>query len=58
MSHPSTPATTDTDRARRVADLVEAMGWDADRVSPNHPVFFEELEAVRESDAPSDPLVD
>jgi len=58
MSLPPTSATTDSDRARRVADLVEAMGWDADRISPNHPVFFADAEAARESDDPSDPLVD
>jgi hypothetical protein len=57
MSLSPTPASTDSDRARRVADLVEAMGWDADRVSSNHPVFFEAVVSERESDDPSDPLV-
>jgi hypothetical protein len=41
MSLPPTPATTDSDRARRVAELVERNGWDPERISPNHPVFAE-----------------
>ncbi len=57
MSLSPTPTPADSDRARRVADLVEAMGWDADRVSSNHPVFFETVVSERESDDPSDPLV-
>jgi hypothetical protein len=39
MALPPTPSTTDSDRARRAAELVERHGWDPERVSPNHPVF-------------------
>jgi hypothetical protein len=58
MVSPPSSAHADSDRARRVAALVETMGWDPDRVSANHPVFFEPEVEDLESDDPSDPLVD